>query len=71
MKTYEVSVPLMGVAHLTVDAESEAEAIEMALGDACPDHVDEWQAYAVVSEGNFYHGVINRARVDNVYDCED
>lgn len=70
-KTYEVSVPIMGVAHLTVEADSEAEAIEMALGEAGPQDVDEWTAYEVVAEGNFYHGMINRARIDNVYDDGD
>ena len=62
MKDYEISVPVMGIAHVSVSAESEADALAQAVDIAGPDDVDE---------GNVFYGPLNRARVDNVYDEED
>lgn len=70
MKEYEVSVPVLGVAHLTVNADSPEEALREAVDIAGPDDVDEWVAHDALVEGNFFHGRLNRAQIDNVYDPE-
>ena len=71
MKTYECSVPVLGIALVTVVAGDEEEALLLAVNNARPDDVDIWESHHVLVEGNFYYGAINRARVDNVYDEEE
>jgi len=68
MKEYEISIAVIGVAHVTVEAESEEDALRQAEDMAGPDDVDEWMAHRVLVEGNVYYGPINRARIDNSYD---
>lgn len=71
MKEYSVAVPILGIALVVVEAESEAEAIELALGDAGPEYVDEWIAHEKLVEGNIFYGQINKARIDDVYDPDE
>ena len=71
MKEYSVAVPILGTALVVVEADSEAEAIEQALGLASPDHVDEWMVHEQLVEGNVFYGQINKARIDDVYDPEE
>lgn len=68
MKEYSVAVPVLGIAHVMVLANSPEEAIEEALGHAGPDDVDEWMAHERLVEGNVFYGQINKARIDDVYD---
>lgn len=71
MKEYSVAVPILGTALVVVGADSEAEAIEQALGLASPDHVDEWMTHERLVEGNVFYGQINKVRIDDVYDPEE
>lgn len=52
MKTYGISLPITGVAHLEVEAESEEEAIEKAFKLVTINDIDEWEALEHVSRGN-------------------
>jgi hypothetical protein len=69
VKEYEISVPV--IAHVTVEAESEQEAIQKALDTAGPNDVDAWYNHRTVVVGNSFHGPLNRVRVDNVFDTEE
>lgn len=52
MKTYEVTIPIAGHAFLTVEAESEEEAISMAIDEATIDNVEEWTTLRQFHSGN-------------------
>lgn len=52
MNTYEVTIPIFGHAYLTVQADSEEEAIELAMDEASPDHVEGWEALRELNRGN-------------------
>ncbi len=71
MKEYSVAVPILGTALVVVEAESEEEAIKLAVDEALPEQVDEWMAYGKLVEGNFFHGQISKARIDDVYDPDE
>lgn len=71
MKEYECSVPVMGVAHVTVFAESPEAALKEAIEIASCEEVDEWQTYAVLVQGNVFYGRQNKAQIDNVYEPND
>jgi hypothetical protein len=71
VKEYEISVPVLGVAHVTVMADSEESALSQAINEAGPDDVDEWYALKAVVEGNVFYGPLNNARVDGVYDPDE
>ena len=65
-KEYEVTLPITGKAYLTVVADSEEEAIQIALGEVLFDHIaiqialgevlfdhiEEWEAVERINEGN-------------------
>lgn len=52
MKTYEVTLPITGIAYVTVEAESEDEAIEMAMGQVEQSDIESWEAIRHVTRGN-------------------
>lgn len=52
MKTYEVTIPIAGHAFITVEAESEDEAIEIAMGEVSLKHVEEWECLERFNQGN-------------------
>ena len=80
MKTYELTVPILGHAYVSVEADSEAEAIEKALSnvyivvksDKESVYVAEQEGGAVktVCEGNFFYGAYNSVSVDDEWDDE-
>jgi hypothetical protein len=51
-KTYEVTLPITGIAYLTIEAESEDEAIETALNEVMIDHIEMWEAVRDINRGN-------------------
>ena len=73
MKTYDVSVPITGYYVVSVDAESEEEAIEKAMalevrmngGISSPENetleLVEWSNHEVVTKGNVFYGMLNIA----------
>lgn len=42
MKSYEITIPIVGHAVLTVEADSRDEAIDMALERLTRDDIEEW-----------------------------
>ena len=52
MKTWEVTVPIAGHAYITVEAESEEEAIEKAIDEVTLDEIDHWEALERFNQGN-------------------
>ena len=51
-KTYEVTIPIAGHAYLTVEANSEEEAIDIAFGEVSLKDVEEWEALQQFNRGN-------------------
>ena len=51
-KTYEVTIPITGIAYLTIEAESEDEAIETAIGEVTIDNLETWEAVRDIHRGN-------------------
>lgn len=52
MKEFEVTIPIVGMAYLTIQAETEADAIAEAMKIASPEDVNEWQAHEHIVRGN-------------------
>jgi hypothetical protein len=52
MRTWSVTLPIAGHAYLTVEAETEEEAIEAALNEVALDHIETWEAVERFNQGN-------------------
>lgn len=52
MKTWLVKVPIAGHANTVVDAETEEEAIALAIDTVHLTDVDEWEALRQFNQGN-------------------
>lgn len=53
MKKYAVKVPIAGYVYKEVEANSEEEAMDIALNDGwCYDELDEMEMYDKINEGN-------------------
>ena len=58
LKNWDVSLPMSGKLFVTVEAESEEDAIEKALNsDLTTDMLEEWEAHEKICEGNVCHAV--------------
>jgi hypothetical protein len=72
---YAVSVPYCGYAYVEVEAESEEEAIKVALEqDDLFDKIEEGEFLEQIVEGNIFHGILNEAEaslIDNEEDKEE
>lgn len=64
MKEYLVSIPITGVAVMTVQAESEAEAIAVAIDNVTLDKVEDWAPVEKIVGGNIFYGIQNEADVE-------
>jgi len=51
-KSYDVLIPIAGHVFLTVEAESEEEAIELGMERASLEDIEEWTTLERFSEGN-------------------
>lgn len=51
-KTWSVRLPIAGHADVEVEAESEADAIEMAFSKVEISNVEEWEALRQFHQGN-------------------
>ena len=65
MKRYTVEVPIVAACYVEVEAESEEEAIDLALqsDELRLENVEEWDAHRIIAEGNCLHTNYNRAQV--------
>jgi hypothetical protein len=52
MAIYNVVIPIAGHAHKAVEADSEDEAIEKAMGEVTIDDIEEWEALRRFNQGN-------------------
>lgn len=52
MKTYNVTLPIAGHCYLTVEANSEKEAINKAFDEVTIDHLESWEALHQFNQGN-------------------
>ena len=68
MKTYEVTLPIAGVAFLTVEAESEEQAIGIAMNECSQENIEEWSAYRNIVSGNVLYAPYNEAVAQQVSD---
>ncbi len=66
MKTYEVNLPVTGVAYVRVEAESEAEAIKRAIDICEMDDIESWNAINKVCRGNVCYAELNEASAEEV-----
>ena len=81
MTKYEVQIPFAGYVVMTVEADSEADAIDKAFGAELtmkPDvdvvqpegvsdvSAEEWSFFEVITEGNVFHGPLNRASAEEI-----
>lgn len=74
MKEYYVDLPLNAKVSVTVEANDEKEAIEKAkelaynleIKTESKDgvHIEEWDIYDKMLEGNFWYGIIYEADVE-------
>lgn len=49
---YQVTIPIAGHAFLTVEADSEEEAIELAMGEVTIDDFEGWEPVETFIQGN-------------------
>lgn len=70
MAEYEVTLPISGYVYLTVEAESEDQAIRKALSEEVrPSEIEEWSTLEAVVTGNVWYGIGSpRARAEKVDD---
>lgn len=68
MKTYEVTLPIAGVAYLTIQAESEEEAVSKAMDEVVQTDIEEWSSYRRISSGNVLHVSHNEAYAEEIAD---
>ena len=52
MKNWNVTVPVAGHAYVEVQAETEQEAIEKAIGEVEKEHVETWEPLEQFNRGN-------------------
>ena len=52
MKTWSVTIPITGLAYLEVEAETEDEAIDIAMDSVTIDEVETWEPIRHVNKGN-------------------
>jgi hypothetical protein len=69
-KDYSVAVPISGVIYVTVEADSEEEAIELALmsSDINVDNIKTWDAHRHLVQGNVCYADLAEATAEVCYD---
>jgi len=55
MKNWDVTLPIAGHAYVTVEADSEEEAIEKAFDVVELKHIENWEALTAFNHGNVCH----------------
>jgi hypothetical protein len=65
MTEYRVTVPIVGVAFVVVDAQTKKEAIEKALEEVELSGMEEWSPFEEIVSGNCLNfSTPNRIEVD-------
>lgn len=66
MKEYLVRVPINGYITVSVNADNEDEAIDMAFDsyDLTLNNIDEWEAFEHIVNGNVFCGICNDVYVE-------
>lgn len=64
MKDFVVSIPITGVAVITVQAETEDEAIALGLDNVTLDNIEDWQPVEKIIGGNVFYGILNEAQAE-------
>ena len=68
---YAVSVPYCGYAYVEVEANSEEEAIRVAMEqEDLFDRIEEGEFLEQIIEGNIFHGTLNEVEVSCIEDEE-
>ena len=62
-KRYFVSVPILAIAKIEVEADNEENAIAYAVNHATLENVDEWKAHKTLLQGNCFSGDLSKAEV--------
>lgn len=72
-KNYDVCLPISGTIIVTVDADSEEEAIQNALDsdDLIIDNIESWTAHEHIVQGNIFYGERNDAEADLAFGEEE
>ncbi len=52
MKSYSVTIPIAGHAYITLEADSEEEAIEKAMESVSINDIAEWEPMKQFNQGN-------------------
>lgn len=66
-KLWSVAIPISGVMHVDIEADSAEEAISKALaGDYDLDDVDEWEPHRHLIRGNVFYGALAEADAEEV-----
>lgn len=71
MRTYELTIPIAGVAYMTVEAESEEAAIEEAFNKISTEDIEEWEAFRAITRGNTLYAPLNEINVKDVTQEDD
>ena len=68
MKTYIVTVPIIGYAVVEVEAENEGEAAKKAMSGQRiqAENIESWEAVEHIVEGNCFNGEVNDIEVEEV-----
>lgn len=61
LEEYQVTLPIVGKLFITVEAESEEDAIRKAFEEKLEtDMIEEWEPLKKIVEGNIFYGDINQ-----------
>ena len=66
IKRYFVSVPILAIAVIEVEANSEENAIDYAVDHATLDDVDEWEPHKNLLNGNVFNGSQSLATISSI-----
>lgn len=61
MKEYLVTIPITGVAVITVQAETAEEAIAIGIDNVTLDNIEDWNPVEKIVTGNVFNGIQNEA----------
>lgn len=66
MKKYSVELPIAGRAIVEVEAIGPEQAISEAMQAVTFDHVEEWDAYKHIVQGNVCYAPVHRASAEEI-----
>ena len=72
-KNYDVALPITGVIVVTVEADSEEDAIEKALGSDQleTENIESWEAHEIICQGNVLYAEQNEAEAQLAFGEEE